>query len=73
MAAAASNTSTALFQVFNNYPLSTVLSLITVVLLGTFFITSANSATFVLGMLTSEGDLNPTTKNNSFGEWFKLY
>lgn len=62
LAAAASNTSTALFQVFNNYPLSTVLSLITVALLCTFFITSANSATFVLGMLTSEGDLNPSTK-----------
>ncbi|MBU5312069.1 BCCT family transporter [Tissierella carlieri] len=62
LAAAASNPSTALFQVFSNYPLSTVLSLITVVLLGTFFITSANSATFVLGMLSSGGDLNPTAK-----------
>ena len=47
---------------FNHYPLGKVLSLITVVLLGTFFITSANSATFVLGMLTSEGDLNPSNK-----------
>uniref|UniRef100_UPI0033420ECF BCCT family transporter n=1 Tax=Tissierella praeacuta TaxID=43131 RepID=UPI0033420ECF len=62
LATAASNTSTALFQVFNNYPLSTLLSLITVALLCTFFITSANSATFVLGMLTSGGDLNPSTK-----------
>lgn len=62
LAVAANNPSTALFQVFNNYPLSTVLSLITVVLLGTFFITSANSATFVLGMLSSQGDLNPTAK-----------
>lgn len=62
LAAAASNTSTALFQVFNNYPLSTILSLITVALLCTFFITSANSATFVLGMLSSQGDLNPTAK-----------
>jgi glycine betaine transporter len=53
---------TALFQVFNHYPLSTILSLVTVLLLSTFFITSANSATFVLGMLTSEGDLNPTNK-----------
>ena len=62
LAAAAINPSTALFQVFNHYPLGKVLSLITVVLLGTFFITSANSATFVLGMLTSEGDLNPSNK-----------
>ena len=30
------------------------------VLLITFFVTSANSATFVLGMFTSHGDLDPT-------------
>ena len=59
---AASNPSTALFKVFDYYPLSTVLSMITVVLLGTFFITSANSATFVLGLLSSHGDLNPSTR-----------
>ncbi len=62
LAVAANNPSTALFQVFSNYSLSTVLSLVTVVLLCTFFITSANSATFVLGILSSEGDLNPTSK-----------
>ncbi|MCK9444669.1 MAG: BCCT family transporter [Tissierellaceae bacterium] len=62
LASAAEVPSTALFQVFNYYPLSTVLSLITVVLLCTFFVTSANSATFVLGMLTSHGDLNPSNK-----------
>lgn len=62
LAVAAKNPSTALFQVFSHYPISNILSLITVVLLTTFFITSANSATFVLGMLTSEGDLNPSGK-----------
>lgn len=62
LASAAAVPSTALFQVFNYYSLSTVLSLITVVLLCTFFVTSANSATFVLGMLTSNGDLNPSNK-----------
>ena len=60
LSAAAGAPETALFQVFNYYPLSSILSIITVVLLSTFFITSANSATFVLGMLTSEGDLNPS-------------
>ncbi|WMJ76834.1 MULTISPECIES: glycine betaine uptake BCCT transporter [unclassified Sedimentibacter] len=50
---------TALFQVLKYYPLGNILSLVTVALLCTFFITSANSATFVLGMLTSEGNLNP--------------
>lgn len=59
---AAENPSIALFEVFSHYSLGTILSIITVVLLCTFFITSANSATFVLGMLTSEGDLNPTKK-----------
>ena len=36
-----------------------VLSLVALVLLSTFFITSANSGTFILASLTSEGDLNP--------------
>ncbi|WP_313164926.1 BCCT family transporter [Sedimentibacter sp.] len=60
LAAAATNPSTALFQVFNHYSLGKILSFIAVVLLTTFFITSANSATFVLGMLSSQGDLNPS-------------
>lgn len=51
---------TALFQVFSNYPLGGVLSVITIFLLITFFVTSANSATFVLGMFTQYGDLNPS-------------
>jgi glycine betaine transporter len=53
---------TALFEVMKHYPLGTVLSFVTLMLLCTFFITSANSATFVLGMLTSEGDLNPSNQ-----------
>ena len=53
---------TALFEVFSHYPLGSILSAITLVLLCTFFVTSANSATFVLGMFTSGGDLNPSNK-----------
>lgn len=53
---------TAFFAIMKHYPLGSLLSLIAVFLLGTFFITSANSATFVLGMLTSNGDLNPSKK-----------
>ncbi|PKK39478.1 Glycine betaine transporter OpuD [Clostridiaceae bacterium JG1575] len=48
------------FKVFSYYPLGFVLSLITLFLLITFFVTSANSATFVLGMFTQGGDLNPS-------------
>ncbi|GAA3332028.1 hypothetical protein GCM10020331_090930 [Ectobacillus funiculus] len=36
------------------------LSVLAIVLISTFFITSADSATFVLGMLTSNGNLNPS-------------
>ncbi len=54
-------TETAFFQVFEHYPLGTLLSGVAVLLLSTFFITSANSATFVLGMFSAEGDLNPST------------
>lgn len=56
---AVQSTSTALFVIFNQLPLGTVLSVVAIILLFTFFITSANSATFVLGMLTQQGDLNP--------------
>ncbi len=49
-----------LFAVFNELPLSMVLSIIAVVLISTFFITSADSATFVLGMQTTNGSLNPS-------------
>lgn len=48
-----------LFVVMQKYPLSTILCIVAIVLLCTFFITSANSGTFVLSMLTSNGDLNP--------------
>lgn len=49
-----------LFAVFNELPLSMVLSIIAVILISTFFITSADSATFVLGMQTTNGSLNPS-------------
>lgn len=55
-------TETAFFVVMAKYPLGYVISIIVVLLLGTFFITSANSATFVLGMMSQQGDLNPTNK-----------
>ncbi len=54
-------TDTALFVVFNQYHLGTFLSLVSMILLGTFYVTSADSATFVLGMLTSNGTSNPST------------
>lgn len=48
-----------LFAVFNELPLGMLLSIVAVLLISTFFITSADSATFVLGMQTSNGSLDP--------------
>jgi glycine betaine transporter len=49
----------ALFVFLDQLPLSGVTSVISIVLLFTFLITSADSATFVISMMTSEGDLDP--------------
>ncbi|GGD08995.1 glycine betaine uptake BCCT transporter [Pontibacillus salipaludis] len=49
----------ALFGVFDQFPFAVVLSVLAMMLIATFFITSADSATFVLGMQTTNGSLNP--------------
>ncbi|TWI55866.1 glycine betaine uptake BCCT transporter [Halalkalibacter nanhaiisediminis] len=51
---------TGLFFVFEHLPFGGLLTVVTVLLISTFFITSADSATFVLGMQTTNGDLNPS-------------
>ena len=52
----------ALFVTLEQFPLGMIMSVIAIILIITFFITSADSATFVLGMMTSHGTLNPTNK-----------
>ncbi|MEE4112456.1 MAG: BCCT family transporter, partial [Desulfobacteraceae bacterium] len=52
---------TAIFTLYNNFPMSAFLSLISMVIVCIFFITSADSATFVVGMMTSGGSLEPKT------------
>jgi glycine betaine transporter len=52
-------TSEVLFGVFNELPWGILLSVVAVMLIITFFITSADSATFVLGMQSTNGSLNP--------------
>jgi glycine betaine transporter len=49
----------ALFAVFDNLPLSEVLTVLAVVLLFVFVVTSVDSATYVLSMMTSEGSMDP--------------
>jgi glycine betaine transporter len=51
-----------LFAVFSHYPLPLVTSITAMVLIGSFFITSADSGTYVLGMMTTNGSLSPGNK-----------
>jgi glycine betaine transporter len=53
--------STALFQFFERFPLSNFLSLVALFLIFIFLVTSADSASFVLGLMTSGGNENPAT------------
>ena len=56
------STEEVLFGTFNYYPFGVVLSIIALLLVFIFFITSADSATFVLGMLSENGSLFPHNK-----------
>ncbi|ALX47343.1 glycine/betaine ABC transporter permease [Lentibacillus amyloliquefaciens] len=51
----------ALFAFLESTPAAAVVIGITVLLITSFFVTSADSGTFVLGMLTTGGKLNPNT------------
>ena len=50
---------TSTFGVLNEYPFGMMMSIITIIVVAVFFITSADSATFVLGMLSTGGTINP--------------
>ncbi len=49
----------ALFTVLDHFPFGALMSALAIFLIATFFITSADSATFVLGTFTTNGNLNP--------------
>lgn len=49
-----------LYALLDQLPASGVLTVASIALVGMFLVTSADSATFVLGMFTSKGVLNPT-------------
>ena len=53
------NVTVALFSLLDRFPLSGLLSGISILLTFIFLVTSVDSATFVLGMLTSHGSLEP--------------
>ncbi len=54
--------SKALFALFTWFPLSEILSGLALVLIFIFLVTSADSGTFVVSMMTSNGNLNPGTR-----------
>lgn len=49
----------ALFALLEQFPLSMFVSIVALILIASFFVTSADSATVVLGMQTTGGMLNP--------------
>lgn len=51
-----------LFGVLANYPMGMAVSILAICLIGTFFVTSADSGTYVLGMMTTNGSQNPGTR-----------
>ncbi|HSJ36984.1 MAG TPA: BCCT family transporter [Planococcus sp. (in: firmicutes)] len=51
----------ALFQTFDVLPLSAIMSVAAILLIFTFLVTSADSATYILASMTSHGSLNPPT------------
>jgi len=55
-----------LFALLQRLPLAELTSILAMVLVFVFIVTSVDSATFVLGMLTSQGALNPPTYRKLF-------
>ena len=54
-------TETATFATLQHYPLGFLLSLVSLVVIMIFFVTSADSATYVLGMLSAKGSIHPAS------------
>ncbi|MBU8908404.1 BCCT family transporter [Desertibacillus haloalkaliphilus] len=51
-----------LFGVLEGYPLSMAISILAILIIVTFFVTSADSGTFVIGMMTTNGSQNPSSR-----------
>ena len=50
---------TAIFVLFEHFPMGNILSLLAMIIVSIFFVTSADSATYVVGMMTSGGNMDP--------------
>ena len=60
--AVALDVSTAMFALFNALPLGGLLSGVAIILVLVFFVTSGDSATLVLGMMSTKGSENPPAR-----------
>ncbi|WP_420094291.1 BCCT family transporter [Paenibacillus faecalis] len=58
-AAVNADVTSALFQLFEQLPMSMIMSVLSIVLILTFLVTSADSATYILSSMTTYGNLNP--------------
>ena len=58
--AALADPTAAIFRLYDLMPFSSILSLVTMLIICIFFITSADSATYVIGVMSSGGDINPS-------------
>jgi glycine betaine transporter len=56
------NLASAVFVTLSNYPIPMITSIVAIILVIGFFVTSADAGTFVLGMLTSNGSMEPSGK-----------
>lgn len=62
VAAVKADVSTAIFAMFDAMPFGTAMSMVTTLLVLVFFVTSGDSATLVLGMMSTGGNPNPPAR-----------
>jgi len=60
------NSATAIYALLANFPLSTLVNWMAIILVAIFFITSSDSGSFVVDMLTSGGNPNPPVLQRIF-------
>lgn len=60
------NSATAVYALLANFPLSTLVNWVAIILVAIFFITSSDSGSFVVDMLTSGGNPNPPVYQRIF-------
>ena len=64
--AANSNVATALFELLRGYPLASASALVAIFLVFIFFVTSSDSGSLVIDIITSGGDLDPPVAQRIF-------